>query len=191
MSDLHHRLSLACASDAVAGRDALVAGVDSAEIDEQIHMLRNSRIGGGLSENSELDKAGTDLWNLCTRLRRQDGSEYSQRSKANILRSRVLAFFALDLARWSETQAECSDAAHLLKTALRTSKSCLGKSCRPECRRVEPLMMPLDMDDRSGRVQAERDGPPQCIRVQRTPIATLQYGLAPGCGSPRVQASAD
>jgi len=119
LSDLQRRLPLACSSGDSGDAETLAN-----EVDEHIHTLRNSRGG---NKSTELDKVGTDLWNLCTRLRREFAGEHGRGTKPIILRCRVLAFLALDLARWSEADASWTDAAHLLRVALKASKTCLGE----------------------------------------------------------------
>ena len=128
ISDLQRRLTLACSSG-----DSNDAETLAGEIDEHIHSLRNSRLASGGHDNHSLEKAATDLWNHCTRLRHEGGCEKPQRIRILILHGRLLAFLALELARWSETESTWATAAHLLRIALKTSKSCLGKLCSQTC----------------------------------------------------------
>ncbi|OLN95249.1 Regulator of drug sensitivity 2 [Colletotrichum chlorophyti] len=76
---------------------------------------------------NELDRKATELWNLCTRLRREDLPAATPTRKKLMLRSRALAFFMIDVARGGVAAAktQLADVVHLMKLALKTGKTCL------------------------------------------------------------------
>ncbi|KAH8778487.1 meiosis protein SPO22/ZIP4 like-domain-containing protein [Diaporthe sp. PMI_573] len=74
-------------------------------------------------QDEELEAEGTKLWNVCTRLSRENTAKSSAGLKL-VLWSRVLAFQVLHLCQWS---AECDHqtSSHLLGLALRVVKLCI------------------------------------------------------------------
>ncbi|OHE93556.1 hypothetical protein CORC01_11153 [Colletotrichum orchidophilum] len=78
-------------------------------------------------QRSELDKRGTELWNLCTRQRRDSVDGAPAARKKLLLRSRTYAFFMISIARGVSACAEpqLADVVHLMKLALKAGKTCL------------------------------------------------------------------
>ena len=77
--------------------------------------------------DEDLEREGSSLWNLCTRLNREvvaDPGKNSARSKL-LLRGRLLAFQILHLCQWS-SKGTSSVARHLLRLALKVAKFCIG-----------------------------------------------------------------
>lgn len=73
-----------------------------------------------------MDREGTNLWNLCTRLNREAEVKSSKSSASKlILASRVLAYQILHLCQWS-TKASANIACHLMRIALKAAKVCTG-----------------------------------------------------------------
>ncbi|KAF2639244.1 SPO22-domain-containing protein [Massarina eburnea CBS 473.64] len=84
------------------------------------------------AKRDELDRIGTELWNLSTRLRREDPKE-NDKSKDDVAQKnrclyllRVFSFFLLDSARGQAAKArECKTCIRLLKVALKAAKVCI------------------------------------------------------------------
>ncbi|KAJ3950129.1 sporulation-specific protein 22 [Colletotrichum fioriniae] len=85
------------------------------------------------SQRVELDKSGTELWNLCTRQRRDNadgaaaGAAAPAARKKLLLRSRTYAFFMISIARGVSggTEPQLADVVHVMKLALKAGKTCL------------------------------------------------------------------
>lgn len=74
----------------------------------------------------DMDREGTNLWNLCTRLNREAGADSSDSVASKlILASRVLAYQILHLCQWS-SKASANIACHLMRIALKAAKVCTG-----------------------------------------------------------------
>lgn len=77
----------------------------------------------GSARMQELDAAGTELWNLATRLNREpNASEY----KRSLCLLRVFAFFLLDSGH-SDRVGSLSNRSRLLKVAFKSAKACLAQ----------------------------------------------------------------
>ncbi|KAK1459982.1 hypothetical protein CMEL01_02981 [Colletotrichum melonis] len=84
------------------------------------------------SQRAELDRRGTELWNLCTRQRREnvDGTAAAPAARKKLLlRSRTFAFFMISIARGVPSGAEpqLADVVHVMKLALKAGKTCLDE----------------------------------------------------------------
>ncbi|KAK1544778.1 hypothetical protein CPAR01_02280 [Colletotrichum paranaense] len=84
------------------------------------------------SQRAELDRRGTELWNLCTRQRREnaDGTAAAPAARKKLLlRSRTYAFFMISIARGVPSGAEpqLADVIHVMKLALKAGKTCLDE----------------------------------------------------------------
>lgn len=89
---------------------------------------------GARKRATDLDRGGTELWNLCTKLRRElDGSGdklggvTGQRKKL-FARCRYFAFLLIDIARSSAGGEEGSggrDVVHLVRLALKAGRGCV------------------------------------------------------------------
>jgi len=78
----------------------------------------------GASKFGELDKSGTELWNLSARLKRNDDLSNAQ-TLTVLAMARLYALLMLDCAHSSGNGA-FANVARLMKVALKTAKSCLG-----------------------------------------------------------------
>lgn len=78
----------------------------------------------GMLQDGDVNSEGTKLWNVCTRLGRENSAKSSAGLKL-ILCSRVLAFHMLHLCQWS-TKCTAPVASHLMGLALRVAKLCIG-----------------------------------------------------------------
>lgn len=87
---------------------------------------------GAKKRAPDLDRGGTELWNLCTRLRRDLGGPGEElhgaaRSREKLLaRCRYFAFLLIDVARRSVGELCGRDVVHLARLALKVGKSCVG-----------------------------------------------------------------
>ncbi|KAI9792395.1 MAG: hypothetical protein M1816_002279 [Peltula sp. TS41687] len=97
---------------------------DSSLVDDlQRHIdgIPNSKSALGESSYEQFDSHGTALWNLSTRLKRDEGSPIDEKI---ICLVRVFAFLLLDYAQQT-TQGTAKNSVRLLKVALKTARSCL------------------------------------------------------------------
>ncbi|KAK2606983.1 hypothetical protein N8I77_005697 [Diaporthe amygdali] len=80
----------------------------------------------GMLLDEDLDTEGTKLWNVCTRLGRENADKPARSSAGLklILWSRVLAFHILHLCQWS-TKCTVPIASHLMELALRMARLCI------------------------------------------------------------------
>ena len=83
---------------------------------------------------AELDGAGTELWNLCTKLRRELGDPGTESGvlvgarKKLLARCRYFAFLLIDIGRKSTEEREAvglRDVVHLVRIALKAARGCL------------------------------------------------------------------
>lgn len=78
--------------------------------------------------DQDLERQGTELWNLCTRLYRNTTEKNLQNASGGselILYSRVLAYHILHLCQWS-TKQPAQMVCHLMRLALKVAKCCIG-----------------------------------------------------------------
>ena len=92
----------------------------SAEFHTHIRGLPISHLGSAAKDHDGLDLLGADLWNLSTRLRRDDGAV----EKIPICLLRVFAFLLLDTAHHAR-KGTAHNCVRLMKIALKAGKSCL------------------------------------------------------------------
>ncbi|KAJ0124698.1 Testis-expressed sequence 11 protein [Diaporthe amygdali] len=80
----------------------------------------------GMLLDEDLDTEATKLWNVCTRLGRENADKPARSSAGLklILWSRVLAFHILHLCQWS-TKCTVPVASHLMELALRMARLCI------------------------------------------------------------------
>lgn len=118
-SDLRRRLPTD-KDDSVASQALL------SEVQKQTQSLDrySNKPHHGMLHDEDLDTEGTKLWNVCTRLSRENPAKSSAGLKL-VLWSRVLAFHILHLCQWS-TNSTAPVASHLMGLALRAAKSCIG-----------------------------------------------------------------
>lgn len=125
-SDLYKRLPTI--KDDTGAAEALLA-----EVQTQVQTLEkySSKPNHGMLGDEDLDQEGTNLWNLCTRLKRESAGKGSQASVLRvIMASRVLAYQMLHLCQWS-SKASINIACHLMKIALKAAKVCTGNGPSP------------------------------------------------------------
>ncbi|KAK2055776.1 SPO22-domain-containing protein [Colletotrichum caudatum] len=75
----------------------------------------------------EMDAKGTELWNVCTRLRRDDVPGAPPTRGKLLLRSRAYAFFMIAVARGASPGAKprMADVVHLTKLMLKAGRMCI------------------------------------------------------------------
>ncbi|KAI8316407.1 Transcriptional regulator [Colletotrichum sp. SAR11_59] len=97
------------------------------------HGFLNLPRGKSRSQRNELDRKGTELWNLCMRLRRDEMPGEPPTRKKLLLRARVFAFLMIDIARFWKVAEDArpedwmplANVVHLMRLALKTGKMCL------------------------------------------------------------------
>ncbi|KAI8294264.1 Transcriptional regulator [Colletotrichum sp. SAR11_240] len=97
------------------------------------HGFPNLPRGKSRSQRNELDRKGTELWNLCMRLSRDEMPGEPPTRKRLLLRGRVFAFFMIDIARFWKVAEDArpedwmplADVVHLMRLALKAGKMCL------------------------------------------------------------------
>lgn len=116
-----------------SANDTLSIDALLAELNPKLEtIIRFSGSPRAKSQRVELDKRGTELWNLCTRQRRDNvggAAAAPAARKKLLLRSRTYAFFMISVARGVSGGAEpqLADVVHVMKLALKAGKTCLGK----------------------------------------------------------------
>ncbi|KXH33815.1 hypothetical protein CSIM01_12068, partial [Colletotrichum simmondsii] len=114
-----------------SANDTLSIDALLAELNPQLEtIIRFSGNPRAKSQRVELDKRGTELWNLCTRQRRDnvDGAAAAPAARKKLLlRSRTYAFLMISIARGVSGGAEpqLADVVHVMKLALKAGKTCL------------------------------------------------------------------
>ncbi|WQF82317.1 Putative meiosis specific protein Spo22/ZIP4/TEX11 [Colletotrichum destructivum] len=99
-----------------------------AELKPQLEAIANFHtISRAKSHRAGLDRKGTELWNLCTRLRREDVDGVPPARRKLLLQSRIFAFFMIAIARHGSTGAalQVADVVHLTRLMLKAGKMCL------------------------------------------------------------------
>lgn len=94
------------------------------EIENRIEDIRSCVLRGHQGRE-KLDEAGTALWNLCTRLKRDCDSAPPSIGKPLVL-ARVFASLVLALAK-GPTSDGCHGLIRIAKTAIKAGGSCIGK----------------------------------------------------------------
>lgn len=112
--------------------DPKAAAALLAEVNNQARTLERyaERACYGMLGNEDMEREGTNLWNLCTRLNRKPATEMSSRNpeiSRLVLASRVTAYQILHLCQWS-SKSSVRIACHLMRIALKTAKVCTGSS---------------------------------------------------------------
>ncbi|KAF2281473.1 SPO22-domain-containing protein [Westerdykella ornata] len=113
------------------------------DLQDQIRSLPLAASTPVATKQDELDKLGTDLWNLSISLRRRDSQpiekeqkDASQRQKTWSL-LRVFAFLLLDTAAGQATKArERKHCIRLLRVALKSARGCIDSGDLPNATRV-------------------------------------------------------
>lgn len=122
-SDLHKRLPTE--KDDTKAASALLS-----EVHKQVQTLEKyaDKSNHGMLGDEGLEREGTNLWNLCTRLKRESADTATSKTSAGsklVLESRVLAYQILHLSQWS-SKSSVRIATHLMRIALKAAKCCTG-----------------------------------------------------------------
>ncbi|KAI1474952.1 SPO22-domain-containing protein [Daldinia eschscholtzii] len=95
------------------------------ELENQINAVKSYSLKSpGSHRHAQLDSAGTDLWNWCVHVKREDGSEMSSARRRFLTFARVFSFLILALAQWGDHNAP-GDLLRLEKLAIKTGRSCI------------------------------------------------------------------
>ncbi|GKT56458.1 transcriptional regulator [Colletotrichum tofieldiae] len=99
-----------------------------AELEPQLEMIIKFHTASrAKSQRGQLDKKGTELWNICTRLRRDDVAGVPPTRKTLLLQSRAYAFLMITVARDAAPGAklQMADAVHLMRLMLKAGRMCI------------------------------------------------------------------
>lgn len=101
-----------------------------ADVNKQVQTLERhaGRPNHGLHGNEDMEREGTSLWNLCTRLNREPVADKASKDSvwSELMRaSRVVAYQILHLCQWS-SKSPIRVACHLMRIALKSAKVCTG-----------------------------------------------------------------
>ncbi|KAI1866259.1 uncharacterized protein JN550_007647 [Neoarthrinium moseri] len=130
-----------------------------AELESQIraaksYSLRKSR------RYEPLDAAGTDLWNLCTRLNREQDGDSTTSLRQTLTLGRVFAFSLVSLAHGSNN-ASVPELIRLTRISLKAGRSCIGKLPTSGDGELECALLTLQKAaDYNGLLQGQRHGMP-------------------------------
>ncbi|KAI1873577.1 hypothetical protein JX265_005199 [Neoarthrinium moseri] len=130
-----------------------------AELESQIraaksYSLRKSR------RYEPLDAAGTDLWNLCTRLNREQDGDSTTSLRQTLTLGRVFAFSLVSLAHGSNN-ASVPELIRLTRISLKAGRSCIGKVPTSGDGELECALLTLQKAaDYNGLLQGQRHGMP-------------------------------
>lgn len=75
---------------------------------------------------NQVEETGTDLWNLCTRKRRNEGERTSTGYCRVLLLARIYAFLLLALPD-AKAKKQPHAIVRILRLAIKTGRSCIGK----------------------------------------------------------------
>jgi hypothetical protein len=95
------------------------------DIENQLSHFPNKFGAIAASKCEEVDRIGTAIWNLCTRLRRDVESDNPKDVPVILLLARVFSFLLLDGAYDGGRNAP-GNLARLMKIGIKAGKSCLG-----------------------------------------------------------------
>ncbi|KAI5864321.1 meiosis protein SPO22/ZIP4 like-domain-containing protein [Durotheca rogersii] len=97
------------------------------ELENKIHAVKSYFLKSpGSYRHSQLDSAGTDLWNWCVQIHRQSEGEASPTRTKLLVFSRVFSFLVLALAQRGDHNTP-GDLLRLEKLAIKTSRSLNGE----------------------------------------------------------------
>jgi hypothetical protein len=115
------------------------------EIERQIRTFpaKLGTVAGSKCE--EIDRIGTNIWNLCTRLRRDIEADNPRDIPVILLLARVFSFLLLDGAYEGGRNAP-GHLARLAKIGIKAGKSCIGSW---EITREEYLLIPLENGEKT------------------------------------------
>jgi hypothetical protein len=101
------------------------AGTLPKETEDQISSFPSKFGAIAASKCEEVDRIGTTIWNLCTRLRRDVESDNPKDVPIILLLARVFSFLLLDGAYDGGKNAP-GNLARLMKIGIKAGKSCIG-----------------------------------------------------------------
>ncbi|KAK3941777.1 meiosis protein SPO22/ZIP4 like-domain-containing protein [Diplogelasinospora grovesii] len=90
---------------------------------EKLRLIQQTR-NHSFTSDSVVDARGTQLWNLCTRLRQDCEPAAEERSSRVLVLGRVLAFYLLAIAARSSAKSTI----RLMKLSLKAAKDCIDNS---------------------------------------------------------------
>lgn len=96
------------------------------ETEKQISTFPSALGSAAASKCEEIDSAGTTLWNLCTRLRRDYDLETPKDGPFILVTARVFAFLLLHYAQ-ENGKATTGNVLRLMKIGIKAAKACLGR----------------------------------------------------------------
>ncbi|KAI2632325.1 meiosis protein SPO22/ZIP4 like-domain-containing protein [Hypoxylon sp. NC1633] len=95
------------------------------ELEKEINALKSYVLKSpGSHRHAQLDSAGTDLWNICVQIKRQDEGNSSPARSRFLTLARVFSFLTLALAQWGDHNTP-GDLLRLEKLAIKTGRSCI------------------------------------------------------------------
>lgn len=95
-------------------------------VEDQINLVKDFLLKSlSPHRHAQLDGPGTDLWNLCVQVKRQDDTDFSPAKSKLLVFARVFSFLILALAQRG-THNEPGDLLRLEKLAIKTGRSCIG-----------------------------------------------------------------
>lgn len=96
------------------------------ELENQINAVKSYFLKSpGSHRHAQLDNIGTDLWNRCVQIKRQDDGEAAPERKKLLTLARVFSFLILALAQWGDHNTP-GDLLRLEKLAIKAGRSCIG-----------------------------------------------------------------
>ncbi|KAI4860640.1 SPO22-domain-containing protein [Hypoxylon rubiginosum] len=95
------------------------------ELENQINAVKSYFLKSpGSHRHAQLDNIGTDLWNRCVQIKRQDDGEAAPERKKLLTLARVFSFLILALAQWGDHNTP-GDLLRLEKLAIKAGRSCI------------------------------------------------------------------
>ncbi|XXG97783.1 hypothetical protein Hte_004096 [Hypoxylon texense] len=95
------------------------------ELENQINAVKSYSLKSpGSHRHAQLDSVGTDLWNRCVQIKRQDDGEAVPERRKLLTLARVFSFLILALAQWGDHNTP-GDLLRLEKLAIKAGRSCI------------------------------------------------------------------
>ncbi|KAK7735234.1 sporulation-specific protein 22 [Cytospora paraplurivora] len=147
--------------------DPTAAGALLGQVQKQAQAVERyaEKVRHDMLEDGDLEREGTDLWNLCTRLFREIMVEHDKptvKSKL-LLWGRVLAYHILHLCQWSP-KSTSSVACHLLRLALKVAKFCIDDHDVQTARLV--LQRAAEYHGRLHDLSHEEHDADECVEIE-------------------------
>lgn len=126
------------------------------------------------TQQEQLDRGGTQLWNLAARLHRDHGNVQNQ----DLCLTRAFAFLLLDSAQTTEREHGDSNVVRLMKVALKAAKICLEDAQIELCQKV--MERAAAYENRLPKSQSDKDDEEEMHLSGRlrTEYFTLRTALA-------------